>query len=379
MKRASVAGAVAGLVVMAGCASLIDVNTLEAPPPDASAESGASREAGCSATGVTTLTLSPRGVHTALDDKDVYFTRADPPRDSAILRCSKCGCATADLLAKTSQPGGLAVDDQYVFFTDTQVAGSLNRIDKSDPTKLVQIRDQESPIGVTVDADFVYWTVIGGGPKGVGTAGVYRARKSDLGQVTRLTKSESLPDDIVPYAVAVDDTFVYYTTAPDLNDTDAQQPCLAMDDAGAVFGTVRRVKKTGGLQKSEVVASGQACPIGLALDGGAIYWANLGAGRSLAGSVWTRAKAGGTPAQLASGLGRPTSLALFGGRLTWNVPASQRIESCSLPACADIASLASEQRNPSGVSADATGIYWAALGTVAENFSDGAIRRASAP
>jgi hypothetical protein len=377
VKRASL---VVGLAVIAGCASIIDINTLEAPPPDAGADA-ISAEAGCSATGVTTLTHSPRGVHTALDDKDVYFTRADPPRDSAVLRCSKCGCERADELAKIGQPGGIAVDAQYVFFTDSQESGSLNRIDKSDPTTLQQIRGQEWPLGVTVDAEFVYWTVTGGGPKGVGTAGVYRARKSDLGQVTRLARSQSLPDDIIPYAIAVDDTYVYYTTAPDLNDTDPQQPCLSPDDAGAgaVYGTVRRVKKTGGLQTSEVVASGQACPVGLALDDGALYWANLGAGKSLNGSVWTQSKAGGSPARFASGLGRPTSLALFGGRLTWNVPASERIESCSLPACADIASLASTQRNPSGISADATGIYWAALGTVAENFSDGAIRRASAP
>lgn len=373
------ASLVVGLVVIAGCASIIDINRLEAPPPDAGADANGAAETGCSA-GVSTVTRSPRGVHTAVDDKDVYFTRGDPPRDSALLRCSKCGCERADELAKFGQPGGIAVDDQYVFFTDSSPdGGSLNRIDKSDATSLRQIRGLEAPFGVAVDAEFVYWTVIGGGPKGVGTSGVYRARKSDLGQVTRLAKSQLLPDDIVPYAISVDDTYVYYTTAPDLYDADPQQPCLSSDDAGGVYGTVRRVKKTGGLQTSEVIVSGQPCPVGLRLAGGALYWLNLGAGKSLSGSLWTQPTAGGTPVQLASGLGRPTSLALFGGRLTWNVPASERIESCSLPACADIKTLASGQRNPSGISADTTGIYWAALGTVAENFMDGAIRRVSVP
>jgi hypothetical protein len=377
VKRTSL---VLGLVAIAGCASIIDINRLDPPPAGASADGGdGGSEGGCSATGVTTLTLSPRGVHTVLDDKDVYFTRADPPRDSAILRCSKCGCDKPTELAKLNQPGGIAVDDTYVFWTDSHESGSLNRIDKNDPTHLQQVINQESPIGVTMDADFVYWTVIGGGPKGVTTAGVYRARKSDLGEVTLLTRSDQLPSNIVPYAIAVDDTYVYYTTAPDLNDQDAQEPCHA-DVTGAVYGTVRRVKKAGpALQTSDVLASKQACPLGLALDTGAIYWSNLGAGKTLAGSVWSMTKTGASQVRLASELGRPTSLAFFGDRLAWNVPASQRVESCATPACGDLASLATDQRNPSGVSADATGIYWAALGSVAENFSDGAVRRASPP
>jgi len=362
------------LAALAGCATILDIPELAAPPAgqgDGGADS--SSEGSCSAPGVTNLTLSPRGVHTALDETDVYFTRADPPRDSAILRCSKCGCAAATELAKLNQPGGIAVDDRYVFWTDTVEAGSLNRIDKTDPTKRQQVVGQESPIGVAVDATHVYWTVIGGGPQGVATAGVYRAKKDDLSEVTRLAKSEKLPSDIVPYAIAVDETYVYYTTAPDLNDQDAQQPC------NDTFGTVRRVLKTGGLQTSTVVATGQPCPVGLALGDDAVYWVNLGAGKALGGSLWTKPKAGGAPAQLVDNLGRPTSLAFHAGRLAWNVPANQRVESCTAPACSDVATLASDQRNPSGVSADGTGIYWVVLGSVGENFSDGALRRATAP
>ena len=246
-------------------------------------------------------------------------------------------------------------------------------MDKRDPTQRQQIAGQESPIGVAVDATHVYWTVIGGGPQGVATAGVYRARKDDLGEVTRLAKSDKLPANIVPYAIAVDETHVYYTTAPDLDDQSPDVPCTDK------LGTIRRVAKAGGLQASTVVATGQACPLGLALSDDAIYWVNLGAGRALSGSLWTKPKTGGAPTQLAGALGRPTSLSFSAGRLTWNAPGNQRIETCTAPACADLATLASGQLNPSGVTADSSGIYWMVLGTAAQNFTDGALRRTSSP
>jgi hypothetical protein len=189
--------------------------------------------------------------------------------------------------------------------------------------------------------------------------------------VTKLARSQDLPDDIVPYELAVDETHVYYSTAPDLNEVDPNKPC---NDS---FGTIRRVDKRGGLQTSEVVAQGQACPLAIALSPDRVYWANIGAGMGLAGSIWTKPKSGGTAAPLVEGEGRPTSIAFHDGRLTWNTPANQRLSTCIAPACADIVTLAADQRNPSGITADTSGIYWAVLGTVAENFADGAIRRAA--
>lgn len=359
------------LLFSVGCASLIDVKELSPPPPDA-ADGGTGQPPGaCLPDEVTNLVVTPRGVHTAVDDRDVYFTRLDPPDDSAILRCSKCGCEQPTVVvSKLAQPGALAVDDRYVYWTEAVEAGSVNRVAKDDPSDRLRIADQESPIGIAVDEAHVYWTVIGGGPKGVETAGVYRANKEDFAAVTRLARSETLPDDIVPYAIAVDDRHVYYTTAPDLNDQNALEPC------NGAFGTVRRVSKTGGFQRSEKVAEGQACPMALALSEDAVHWANLGVGTGLAGSIARKPKAGGSEAVLASSQGRPTSLAFHAGRLAWNAPAAQRVLTCAMPACEEVVSLARDQANPAGISADETGIYWAVLGTVAENFGDGAVRRA---
>lgn len=369
MRRAALAAAVG---LLAGCAALIDIPDLR--PPDGTADGGASDGGAdaCSAPGVTNLTLTPRALHIALDDTDVYFAKGDPPSDSAILRCSKCGCAEPTVLvSKLYQPAAIAVDADYVFFTDAQEAGSLTRVSKKDPNDRKQIAPLESPIGVAVDADHVYWTVIGGGPSGVGSAGIFRAKK-DLTEVTRLARAGNLPDDIVPYAIAVDDTHVYYTTAPDLVEN-SQEPC------NADHGTIRRVAKTGGLQTSERLATRQPCPLALAIDDEGIFWTTLSVGAALGGSVRTRPKAGGPERKLADGQARPTSVAIHRGRLTWNVPGSQRIVSCVMPDCADPTTLASAQGNPSAVRADDTGIYWSTFGTTPLNFTDGALRRASPP
>jgi hypothetical protein len=377
LKRALIALALATSVSV-GCASLIDINELRAPP-DAALDGGTADGGGdaCAPSGVSNLTVTARAVHTAVDDTDVYFTRDDPPY-SKILRCAKCGCdAPTELAANLALPIGLAVDDRYVFWTDGPTNGSLNRFDKKDPTQTAQLPNQEGPVGVALDADNVYWTVIGGGPNGVATAGIYRAKKDNLGASVRLASTPSFPDNAIPYAIAVDDTHVYYTTAPDLDDRFPEAPCRA-DASGVVYGTVRRVRKDLGLQASEVLARNQPCPLALALGGDAVYWANFGVGVAT-GSVWTRPKAGGAPVALADGLGRPTSLTFFGDRLSWTAPLSQRVETCSTPACADRAPLASNQGTPAGVTADSSGIYWAVFGTPAASFNDGALRRSSTP
>lgn len=388
MKRAPLAAA-GVLLVLAGCASILDIPELEAPPSGALAEGGAESASGdaCAPpTAPTRLTVAPRALRTAVDDKDVYFTRGGGARDNAILRCSKCGCTEPSEVAGMLgyQPAGIAVDEKYVFWTDSSEQaiamhrGSLNRVAKDDLNQR-QTFEQIVPFAVTSDEEFVYWTVIG--DDNISTSGIWRARKSDFTDPTRLARVNELPDNLVPYAIAVDATHVYYTTTPDLDETDSKAPCKSYDDAGgAVFGTVRRVLKRGpALQKSEVLATGQACPVGLALSGDAVFWSNLGINGSETGSVWTRPKNGDLAKQLVPNVGRPTSLVFHTGRVVWNDPFQMKIESCTPPACTDFAKVATAQQNPSGLGTDGTSVYWAVLGDVGLAFANGGVWRAPVP
>lgn len=395
MRRALVASAFA-VAALAGCAALIDINHYDPPPaPEADADVDVDAgppdtgpiEAGapdaCILTpdgGAQMLAATPLAVHLALDETDVYYGHSDPPRDSAILRCSKCGCQTPQQLAKLAQVGGLAVDDSFVFYTDYTETGSLNRLDKKT-LEVQQIPNQISPFGVAVDGTYVYWTVIGSSD--ITTAGIWRAQKVDLGNATQLAKTQEDPDNVIPYAIAVDDTYVYYTTTPDLLDGNTVTPCMD-NEAGPSHGTVRRVPKnaTPPVVEGETLATAQPCPVGLAVDNSTVYWLNLGAGAALNGSVWSVPKGGPSSAgqQLIDGLGRPNTLALHAGRLYWPSPGYQRIETCLPAGCKDnVVTLSSRESNPADVAADDSAVYWVDVGTVANLFGDGALRRAPSP
>jgi hypothetical protein len=373
------------LALAVGCASIIDVKDLRAPDADGgsdvtqpvvdAAAVDANDASACNSNMVTNLVLTPRGVHTAVDDTDVYFTRGDPPKNSAILRCSKCGCENPTVLvSKLGLPSAIAVDDRFVYWTDSSVDGSVNRMEKANPASIQSLAHVPQPIGIAVDDEHVYWTVLGEGTNILDTSGIFRAKKTDFSDVTRLTASASLPDDFAPYAIGVDATDVYYTTAPDLDDTSGEQPCKAK------FGTIRRVAKLGtAMQTSVALETGQACPIGLAMSDDTLYWIDLGAGTGIAGDVMSRPKSGGTTTKLADNQGRPSSIAYHAGHLTWAAPAALAVFTCLATDCASPSALADEQHNPSGISADDSGIYWVVLGTVAQNFGDGALRRAPPP
>lgn len=361
--------------VLAGvsCAAIIDIPELRAP--DGTTDGGGGPDA-CAATSVTNLVVTPRGVHTALDASHVYFTRGDPPTNNAILRCGKCGCdSPEEIVKKIETPGALAVDDEAIYWTESSIdTGTVNRVPKSDPTARTRIEPLDQPFALAVDETYLYYTVLGGGtPASLQAAGVWRARKQDLSERTQLTKTNARPNDenILPYAVAVDATHVYFTVAPDLTEQ-PDEPC------DGSRGRIRRVKKDGPAnQTPETLASEQACPVAIVVHDDSVSWATFGVGGASTGSIFTLPKSGGTPTLVAQQQGRPTSIAFRNGRLIWNTPANQRVVSCTPPACADLDDVAASQVNPSGVSADASGIYWVVLGTIAQNFTDGALRRAA--
>lgn len=371
MKRAL--SVLLGLAVVS-CAAIIDIPELRAP--DGTTTDGGGGADACAATAATSLVVTPRGVHTALDASYVYFTRGDPPTNNAILRCGKCGCdSPEEIVKKIGTPGALAVDDDAIYWTESSlITGTVNRVPKSDPTAKRRIAPLEQPFALALDETYLYYTVLGGSSAAsLQGAGVWRAKKQDLSEPTQLTKTDAKPNDenILPYALAVDATHVYFAVAPDLTER-PEEPC------NGSRGRIRRVKKDGPAnQTPETLASGQACPVAIVVHDDSISWATFGVGTASAGSIFTLPKSGGTPKLLAQEQGRPTSIAFRNGRVIWNTPANQRVVSCTTPACDDLDDVAASQVNPSGVSADTSGIYWVVLGTVAQNFTDGALRRAA--
>lgn len=382
------------LLFVVGCAALIDINEYSvpdaaddagpdvadaAPPTDASPPDVF--DAACGpATMVQNLTRSPEGVRLAVDDENVYFAHGEVnAQNGKIYRCSKCGCDAGEEVADLNNPSSLAVDDTGVYFTDSVVAGSVGRLDKKT-LGVMKIDSQVQPITVITDANYIYWSVLGSGSD-LSTAGVWRANKSDLGSPTRLAATQS-ERDVAPYGLATDDTYLYFTTAPDIDNSDPNEPCKLVPPETMPIGTVQRVLKGGGpMQTPDVLATNQACPVSLAVDDSRLYWLTLGLGTELNGQLSSLPKTpdAGAPKPLVTGIGRGTSLSLYAGRLAWTSPADFSVKTCPVADCSKPFTLSTPEANPAAITADSTGIYWVTTGTAGMLFQDAFLRRAPAP
>ena len=153
---------------------------------------------------------------------------------------------------------GLAQDDTYVYWTSegtaplgdaaAPIAGKILSVRKDGTAAATVLADgQGEPRFVTVDATAVYWT------------------DSLDGTVMRLRLGSTTPTQLAqgqqPYGIAVDATYVYFST-------------IGTDSSD---GTLVRVPKDGS-GPPVVLATGLSWPSQIAVDEQALYWGNLQGG-----------------------------------------------------------------------------------------------------
>jgi hypothetical protein len=277
-------------------------------------------------------------------------------------------CAPVVVSSEFTAPGLLALDATNVYFTG---GGAVKLAPIAGGTTTTLVTGENSSMGITVDATYVYWTSQGGGTvKKVPIAG---------GTATTIATSQAQP-----YAIAVDATNVYWTTI----------------GSGAGNGTLMKCALSGCTTPTQLGA-GLQYAYGLAIDATHVYWTTLNGGGEVrrvgidgtgevslgntfvypyavslsgsslvvleygqAGMVWTEPLGGGTPTQIAGGQAFPqmmTSDSVAAYWTSWNPQSGggKSVLKCPLAGCNHQPQALAYGIQPTGsVLTDSTWVYW---------------------
>jgi hypothetical protein len=105
---------------------------------------------GGNVTALASAQAQPRRV--AIDDSYVYWTNG---RAGTVMRANKTGGGIMPIVSGLSAPVGIAVDASHVYFTD-QAAMTVARADKSGASVTV-LAHGSNPLAIAVDDQAIYW------------------------------------------------------------------------------------------------------------------------------------------------------------------------------------------------------------------------------
>jgi hypothetical protein len=207
----------------------------------------------------------------------VYYSTGT---DNTVARAPIAGGA-ATTIATTNHAFGVAVDDVYAYYTSSQPTMYRAHIDGTSTGNEEALGPDNGSTAVsrtgfvTLDADRVYWAYTDDMTKGH----VLSAAKSAPAGATIAYGSTA--DNVFPVGVAVDDVYVYWSTAGT-----SAAPEVPVGD-GKIFACPKLGCAAGG---PVLLATGSLFAGPIALDDQAVYWAEYGATTGNAGRVRKVAK-----------------------------------------------------------------------------------------
>jgi hypothetical protein len=178
---------------------------------------------------------------------------------------------------------------------------------------------------IALDANSIYWTSYDG---------VYSAPKNGNDVTPTQLASFGAGASLVS-GVSVDSTAIYWIES-------------GMCETGSTDGKVMTAALDG--SAPTVLASGQACPAGLAIDDDTVYWAT-------AGAIYTVPKAGGTAATIATAEMNALSITVDNTNVYWTD--FDGVSLASKAGSSAVTSLATGLGFVRGVAVDAAFVYYA--------------------
>jgi len=239
-------------------------------------------------------------------------------------------------------------------------------------------KSQKGPQAVVTDAEHVYWTSLAGA--------IYRC---PLDGCMNGPAAEFVTGQPTPLGLVRDDTNLYWQTSPSAagarDGTVRSCPlsgctsspttvasnlprgsCLTLAD-GLLHWSVASESQTGvvtcattGCLTGPTILAQAKEPLGIAVHGGTVYWADRNGGNILACGA---SGCGETPTVLASRQKSPVRVAVDDTKVYWTNQANGTVMACLLPTCdGGPFTFASAQSQPTGIAVDASGVYWTNFG-----------------
>ena len=199
----------------------------------------------------------------AVDDDNVYWTNYDGQyapgggsgTSGTVMKMALTGGGTPIALASNLQgPTAIAIDATNVYFAQS-VGGTIKSVPiaSTGSGPVTVLATAQTPYGIAVQNNVVYWTNYGGitGPTGNSYASVMSVSNSGTGTPAILTTATNAEG---AYGIAVNATTIFFT---------------AQNNTGNAT-EVESLAIGGG--NPTVLASGQLQATGIAIDGTSIYW-----------------------------------------------------------------------------------------------------------
>lgn len=173
--------------------------------------------------------------------------------NGSVMLVPTAGGTAAKSIGAATWPTDLAVDSEYVYFTEYR--GAVKRVGRSGITSTVTLVSSNEggwPSAVAVDDTHIYWTL----GCGAATDGVRRISKDAVASSNCRSTSTHLTDVHSALGVSETGTWVYHGE---------------IDDSGV--GRIRRAWRNGG--PSEVIADGRGAVGRVAADSRGVVWSEV--------------------------------------------------------------------------------------------------------